>query len=88
VRTGSRSGGGVPAAVSRQMYAEYGIAERTTGEYEVDHLVPLEIGGGNDIANLWPQAAAPPPGFHEKDRVENYLHDQVCACVVWLHQHR
>lgn len=69
----------VPAELSRQVYAAYGVIERTTGEYEVDHLVPLEIGGSNDIANLWPQAAAPPPGFHEKDRVENYLHDQVCA---------
>jgi hypothetical protein len=26
-----------------------------------------------------PEAAAPPPGFHEKDQVENYLHDQVCS---------
>lgn len=69
----------VPAELSRQVYAAYGVLERTTGEHEVDHLVPLEIGGSNDIANLWPQAAAPPPGFHEKDRVENYLHDQVCA---------
>ena len=58
--------------------SEYGIVERTTGEYEVDHLVPLEAGGSNDIANLWPEAAEPRPGFHEKDVVENYLHDQIC----------
>jgi hypothetical protein len=69
----------VPAEVGRAVYAEYGIVERSSGQYEVDHLVPLEIGGSNDIANLWPEAAGPPPGFHEKDRVENYLHDQVCA---------
>ncbi|MBV9169740.1 MAG: HNH endonuclease [Chloroflexi bacterium] len=69
----------VPAELSREVYAAYGVVERTAGEYEVDHLVPLEIGGSNDIANLWPQAAAPPPGWHEKDRVENYLHEQVCA---------
>jgi hypothetical protein len=61
------------------VYREYGIVERTTGEYEVDHLVPLEAGGSNDIANLFPEAAEPRPGFHEKDQVENYLHDQVCA---------
>jgi hypothetical protein len=69
----------VPAAVSRGVYAAYGIAKRTAGEYEVDHLVPLEIGGSNDIANLWPEAAEPRPGFHEKDVVENYLHAQVCT---------
>jgi hypothetical protein len=61
------------------VYAEYGIVERSPGEYEVDHHVPLELGGSNDIANLWPEAAAPQPGFHEKDLVENYLHDQVCG---------
>jgi len=26
-----------------------------------------------------PEAAEPKPGFHEKDQVENYLHDQVCT---------
>jgi hypothetical protein len=69
----------VPAEVSREVYREYGITQRTTSEYEVDHLVPLELGGSNDIANLWPEAAEPRPGFHEKDQVENSLHDQVCG---------
>ena len=69
----------VPAAVSREVYREYGILERTTGEYEVDHSVALELGGSNDIANLWPEVAEPRPGFHEKDQVENYLHDAVCG---------
>ncbi|MGI9147959.1 MAG: HNH endonuclease [Chloroflexota bacterium] len=69
----------VPVAISREVYREYGILERTRGEYEVDHSVPLEVGGSNDVANLWPEAAEPRPGFHEKDQVENYLHEQVCA---------
>jgi hypothetical protein len=46
--------------------------------------VALEIGGSNDIANLWPEAAEPRPGFHEKDLVENYLHDQMCAGTMSL----
>ncbi len=70
--------------MSRDVYREYGIAEQTTGEYEVDHLTPLEVGGSNDLANLWPEGAEPRPGFHEKDQVENYLHDQVCAGTVSL----
>lgn len=68
----------VPTSVKDQVYAEYGIASHSPGEYEVDHLVSLELGGSNDIANLWPEPADPRPGFHEKDKVENYLHDQVC----------
>ncbi len=74
----------VPAEVSREVYREYGIGERTTGEYEVDHLEPLELAGSNDIANLWSEAAEPRPGFHEKDQVENYLHDQVCGGAMSL----
>jgi hypothetical protein len=74
----SKSVRDVPESEKNQVYAEYRIASHTTGEYEVDHLISLELGGSNDIANLWPEAAEPRPGFHEKDKVENYLHAQVC----------
>ena len=74
----------VPQSEKNQVYAEYGIKSHTTGQYEVDHLVSLELGGSNDISNLWPEAAEPKPGFHEKDSVENYLHDQVCSGAITL----
>jgi hypothetical protein len=74
----------VPESEKNKVYAEYGIASHTPGQYEVDHLVSLELGGSNDISNLWPEAASPKPGFHEKDKVENYLHDQVCAGKISL----
>jgi hypothetical protein len=76
----------VSESEKNQVYAEYGVKTHRTGEYEVDHLVSLELGGTNDIANLWPEAANPRPGFHEKDQVENYLHDQVCAGAIPLDQ--
>jgi hypothetical protein len=59
-------------------FAEYGVTRHASGEYEVDHLIPLEVGGSNDIANLWPELAEPSPGFHDKDVVENCLHAFVC----------
>jgi hypothetical protein len=74
----------VTTAEKNAVYAEYGITSHPTGTYEVDHLISLELGGSNDIANLWPEAAEPRPGFHEKDRVENELHDQVCAGKMTL----
>ena len=76
----------VPESLKNKVYAEYGIKTRTPGQYEVDHLVSLELGGSNDISNLFPEAASPKPGFHEKDKVENYLHDQVCSGVMTLQQ--
>jgi hypothetical protein len=51
----------------------------------VDHLISLELGGSNSIANLWPEAAEPTPGYHQKDQVENYLHQQVCDGKMSLH---
>lgn len=75
----------VPTSVKDKVYAEYGVTSHVAGEYEVDHLVSLELGGSNDISNLWPEAAEPKPGFHEKDKVENWLHDQVCSGVIPLH---
>ncbi len=58
-------------------YAEY---SRTPGPgcCEVDHLVPLELGGSNDIKNLWAQPNDPRPGDAEKDQLENTLHRLVC----------
>jgi hypothetical protein len=74
----------VPFGEKDQAYAEYGVYHHYSGEFEIDHLVPLELGGSNDIANLWPEAASPTPGFHQKDEVENYLHDQVCSGTMSL----
>jgi hypothetical protein len=45
---------------------------------------PLELGGDNANANLWPEPAAPTPGFHQKDVLENAMHDRVCAGSLGL----
>jgi hypothetical protein len=40
--------------------------------------VPLELGGSNAIANLFPEPAAGAASYHVKDRLENSLHALVC----------
>ena len=70
----------VPTKLRLRLFAAYGIAyPQPTGSYELDHLVPLALGGDNSAANLFPEAAAPKPGFREKDVVEVYLYENVCA---------
>ena len=70
----------VPVEVKRQVYAEYGIAHHEPGEYEVDHLISLELGGSNSIKNLWPQSYKTQPwNAHVKDALEDELHRLVCA---------
>jgi hypothetical protein len=75
----------VPASVHKEAFTDYGFSfPQATGAFEVDHLVPLELGGDNTIDNLWAEAASPKPGFHEKDHVEDYLHRQVCSGAMTL----
>lgn len=68
-------------AVKEQVYREYDILTHVSGAYEIDHLVPLELGGANDIKNLWPEPNDHPrPGaLNSKDLLENKLHAMVCA---------
>jgi hypothetical protein len=54
---------------------------------EVDHLISLELGGSNDLKNLWPQSYQTKPwNAHVKDRLENALHKLVCAGSISLKQ--
>ena len=70
----------VPTDVKRQVYSEYGITSHKPGQYEVDHLISLELGGSNSIKNLWPQSYLTQPwNAHVKDQLENELHDEVCS---------
>ena len=50
--------------------------------YEIDHLIPLELGGHpTDLRNLWPEPLA---DAKRKDRVENRLHALVCSGRITL----
>jgi hypothetical protein len=75
----------VPQSRKDAVYAAYGMSTHFNGHNgEVDHLVSLELGGTNATANLFPEAASPAPGSHEKDRLENRLHELVCSGQVTL----
>lgn len=64
------------------------------GDYELDHLIPLELGGSNDLRNLWPEPweqtgdrlASAGKGAESKDRIEVGLRDRVCAVQMTLAQ--
>lgn len=67
----------VSNATKAKVYKAYGIVN--TKGYIVDHLIPLEIGGANVLANLWPQAIA---DGKRKDQLENAVHRLICAGTV------
>lgn len=70
-----------PDSVKDQAFKEYGLQNpHDDGQsYEVDHLVPLSLGGRDVIANLWPQSRTA-SGFNAwtKDRLEYRLYNLVC----------
>ena len=78
----------VTDAEKHQVELEYGLAPKGYGKtLEIDHIVSLELGGSNDIANLYPEEATftdSAPGYHVKDTLENKLHDMVCAGQIGL----
>jgi hypothetical protein len=67
-------------AAALRAYAERG----SMSGYELDHLVPLEVGGSSDTRNLWPEPDDRPSAgvANSKDPVESRLHALVCAAVT------
>ncbi|MDQ6830586.1 MAG: HNH endonuclease [Gemmatimonadota bacterium] len=75
----------VPATVKKQVYESYGIRTHPRGAFEVDHLISLELGGSNAVANLWPESYRTSPwNAKVKDALENKLHRMVCANEIDL----
>lgn len=64
---------------------EYGYLDTNLKNYEEDHIISLELGGSpTDPNNLWPEpytimVNGENLGARAKDKVENYLHKEVCA---------
>ena len=45
----------VPYEVKNRIYEQYGVPEHLRGDYTIDHIIPLSIGGSNAVRNLWPE---------------------------------
>jgi hypothetical protein len=54
----------------------YGLGRASWHQYQMDHLVPLCLGGADVEANMWPQ---PLQEAHDKDKLEAEACRQVCA---------
>lgn len=77
----------VPSSLKQEVYREYGIATHKPGDYEVDHLISLELGGSNSVRNLWPESyVSKPLNAHVKDDIENKLHEMICNAQIGVSQ--
>jgi hypothetical protein len=83
----------VTSATKTAVFQAYGLTGNHT-DYcqnddklgcEVDDLISLELGGSNDIKNLWPEPYGGTTwNAHVKDKLENKLHALVCDGTLSL----
>ena len=75
--------------LKRRLIAAYGYSDKRLRDYELDHLVSLELGGApRNPTNLFPQPHHVIGGWGSfaKDKLENRLHILVCRGNIELAQ--
>lgn len=60
----------VTLTMRRTVLAKYGVPWARRGTVEIDHYIPLCLGGSNDLINLW---AEPLSSARKKDVLEVHL---------------
>lgn len=69
----------VTEATKKKVYKNYQVDKKLcVGGCKIDHLVPLSIGGANDITNLWPHEYGSDHTVFMKTRLEVRLRKEVC----------
>jgi len=65
--------------LKREQLIEWGYKDQEPRDYEEDYLIPLGLGGDpTSPQNLWPLTLNGRWNAHLKERLEDYLHEQVC----------
>jgi hypothetical protein len=65
-----------------RIMAEYSLPAGPHPDFEIDHLIPLCLGGADDDKNLWPEprrSIEPEFSAERKDDLEHRLCQMVCA---------
>jgi len=90
VRTGDRDAacgharenrGPLRSARRDEILRRYGLPPGTHPDYEIDHFIPLCLGGSDDPSNLWPQprrSIEKTWNAEAKDRLERLMCNMVC----------
>jgi hypothetical protein len=66
--------------MQKEVFQEYGMENARQTDYELDYLITPELGGAEDIRNIWPEPHSSTKwNSYVKDDLENYLQQLVCA---------
>src|SRR5690242_3466930 len=73
--------------IKRKMMAAYGLDGEPLSDFELDHLIPLTLGGHpTDPRNLWPQPWFGSCSASLKDKLEVRLNWLVCMSKLTLRE--
>ncbi len=71
----------------KEQITAYGYPDENTKHYQMDHLIPLSLGGNpTDAKNIWPQLLISKWSARRKDYLEGILHEKVCKGELSLSQ--
>jgi hypothetical protein len=66
-------------SLTQRVFRAYGLPVSTSASYELDYLIAPDLGGADDVRNLWPEPYGSTEwNAHVKDALENRLHSMVC----------
>jgi hypothetical protein len=75
----------LPADKERAVFQAYGMDERAARAYQVDYLINPQLGGDDELENLWPEPYhATVWNATAKDALETRLHGMVCSGQIGL----
>lgn len=73
--------------LKHEQLQQYRYADRDVKNYELDHLIPLNIGGNpSDPKNLWPQSRHGEWSAEQKNDLEFVVYKMVCQGEISLHE--
>jgi hypothetical protein len=68
----------IPISLKSKVFDLYGIRTEKSTPHNIDHLIPIGLGGSNSIENLWPQPLSGEWNYNQKNRLERRLRKLVC----------
>ncbi len=75
----------LPASIQQRVLQAYGMAGARAQGYELDYLISPQLGGTDDVRNLWPEPESSTAwNADAKDALESRLHQLVCQGKINL----
>lgn len=69
----------VSPSIKEAVFQAYGVNDNSGGGYQVDYLINPQLGGTDDVQNLWPEPYGSKVwNARAKDALETRLHRMVC----------